>query len=44
MVAAAVAQTGENITVSRFARFKLGEAVGVARPVHEGRRTPNGRR
>lgn len=26
MVAAAVAQTGENITVSRFARFKLGEA------------------
>ena len=25
MVAAAVAQTGENITVSRFARFKLGE-------------------
>lgn len=26
MIAAAVAQTGENITVSRFARFKLGEA------------------
>ncbi len=26
MLAAAVAQTGENITVSRFARFKLGEA------------------
>jgi elongation factor Ts len=25
MVAAAVAQTGENISVSRFARFKLGE-------------------
>jgi elongation factor Ts len=27
MIAAAVAKTGENITVSRFARFKLGEAA-----------------
>ncbi|HSK09503.1 MAG TPA: translation elongation factor Ts [Vicinamibacterales bacterium] len=27
MIASAVAQTGENITVSRFARFKLGEAA-----------------
>ena len=27
MLAAATAKTGENITVSRFARFKLGEAV-----------------
>jgi elongation factor Ts len=26
MIAAAVAKTGENITVSRFARFKLGDA------------------
>ncbi len=27
MVAAATAKTGENITISRFARFKLGETV-----------------
>ena len=27
MIAAAVAKTGENITVSRFARFKLGEGA-----------------
>ncbi len=27
MVAAATAKTGENITISRFVRFKLGEAV-----------------
>jgi elongation factor Ts len=27
MVAAAVAKTGENITISRFCRFKLGEAA-----------------
>jgi elongation factor Ts len=26
LIAAAVAKTGENITVSRFARFKLGDA------------------
>jgi hypothetical protein len=27
MIASAVVKTGENITVSRFVRFKLGELV-----------------
>ena len=31
MVAGAAAKTGENVTVSRFARFKLGETAGIGR-------------
>ena len=27
MVAAATAKTGENVTISRFVRFKLGETI-----------------
>ena len=29
MVSAATAKTGENVTVSRFCRFKLGEHAGA---------------